>query len=348
MDGSSSSLAVVGTYSDANEDGIYSYRLDRETDSLYELDATTGGVNPSFLAFHPNGKSLYAVNETDSGMLRSFDVDAETGTLTQTNVVDSGGAGPCHCNVVGEYVVVAHYVGGVVSLLPIGEGGRIKEPVDVVRHEGVSVHPERQTQPHPHSAVGSPDSRYVYVPDLGTDQIVSYQLDAEEGELQRSGAISLPDGSGPRHFTIAPGGNVAYVINELNSTIGMLDLDPKAGDLSLRGVVSTLPNNATDENIAADISLHPTGTWLYGSNRGHDSIVIFDVNEQGGLAVKSHEPVRGERPRNFAIDPTGKWLFTGNRRSDNIVMFTIDQNDGTLTAVGEKSIVQEPACMRFQ
>lgn len=341
-----SALAVVGTYSDADEDGIYSYRLDRETGALDELDATAGGEDPSFLAFYPNGEHLYAVNETDPGTVRSFDVDAETGALVETNIVDSGGAGPCHCSVVGEHVVVAHYSGGVVSLLPIGDNGQIEEPVDVVEHEGSGVHPERQTQPHPHSAVGGPNGKYVFVPDLGLDQIVSYRLDADAGELRRSSAVSLPDGAGPRHFVVD--GDVAYVINELDSTIGALDLDAEAGVLSVREIVSTLPEDATEENITADIHLHPSGKWLYGSNRGHDSIAVFDVDEDGGLAATAHESTRGEWPRNFAVDPAGEWLFAENMHSDSVVTFAVDQSDGTLTEAGSKVNVPEPVCMKFR
>lgn len=341
-------LAVVGTYSDVAEDGLYSYRLDQETGALDKLDATSGGEDPSFVAFHSDGEYLYTVSETSSGTVRSFNIDAETGALTQINVVDSGGAGPCHCSVVGQYVVVAHYVSGVVSLLPIGDDGRIKEPVGVVKHKGASVHPERQTQPHPHSAVSSSDGRYVYVPDLGTDQIISYRLDAEEGELRRSSSVRMPDGAGPRHFTVDAGGDVAYVINELDSTIGTLDLDLKSGDLSVREVVSTLPDDATEENTTADIHLHPSGKWLYGSNRGHDSIAVFNVDADGGLTIIGHEPTRGQWPRNFAVDPAGEWLFAENMRSDSVVTFSIDQADGTMTATESETTVSEPTCMKFR
>lgn len=340
-------LAVVGTYSDADENGVFSYRVDRETGALESLDATPGGADPSFLAVHPDGERLYAVNETDPGTVRTLAIDPSSGELTELNSVDSGGDGPCYCSVVSGHLVVAHYAGGVVSLLPIGDDGRIEAPVDVVEHEGSSVDPERQTQPHPHSAVGGPSGRYVYVPDLGTDRVVSYRLDDESGELDRTGAVDLPDGAGPRHFEIGPDGDVAYVINELDSTIATLDLDDETGELSLRETVSTLPEGvAGDDNITADVHLHPSGLRLYGSNRGHDSIAIFDVDEDGGLAAKGHESTRGEWPRHFAIDPTGEWLFAENMRSDAVVTFGVEP-DGTLAHADRETTVPQPVCMRF-
>jgi 6-phosphogluconolactonase len=227
-------LAVVGTYTDRDQAGVYSFRVDRDTGSLRPLDSLSAGQNPSFLSINPGGDTVYAVNETDEGTVRTIGVDRESGALTERAHSASGGDGPCYCSVhpSGEWLFVAHYAGGSVAVLPVDDDGVVRDPITVVEHEGSSADPERQTAAHPHAAVPSPDGAFLLVPVLGTDEVVSYAFDADDGTLKRASAVEFPDGSGPRHLDFGPDGDVAYVITELDSTVATLDYEAETGALS--------------------------------------------------------------------------------------------------------------------
>jgi len=341
----SEQVAHVGTYTDEESEGIYTYRIDVEDDvSIRSETVTQLGDNPSFLAVHPSGEFLYAVQEVEDGRVTAFRRNAD-GSLSRLNQESSGASGPCHCSVhpSGEYLLVAHYTGGAVSILPIRADGEVAPPAEIHRHEGLSVHPERQTPPHPHSITPGPNGRHLYVPDLGTDEIVVYGF--EDGSLERTEAVSLDDGAGPRHLTFHPNEQFAYVINELDSTVTVLERTDR-GSLVERGTVSTLPADYHGENITADIHVHPSGEWVYGSNRGHDSIVTFAVDRDGGeLMPVDYVHTGGEWPRNFALDATGQVLFAENQHSNTILAFRIEESTGE--PIKTDTVVENPAptCM---
>lgn len=262
----SEQVAYVGTYTDKESEGIYTYHIDIKDDVTIRSETVTQiGDNPSFLAVHPSGEFLYAVHDVEDGRVTAFRRDTD-GSLRRLNQESSGASRPCHCSVhpSGEYLLIAHYTGGAVSTLPIRADGGVAPPAETHRHEGSSVHPERQTQPHPHSITPGPTGRHLYVPDLGTDEIVVYEFD--DGALERADAVSIDDGAGPRHLTFHPNEQFAYVINELDSTVTVLERTDR-GSLLERGTVSTLPPDYGGENITADIHVHPSGVWVYGSNR---------------------------------------------------------------------------------
>lgn len=349
MSDTATHLAYLGTYTDGDSEGVYRYRVDASTGEMDRLGATEAGENPTFLAVHPSGDYLYAVNEAGDGGAVAFEVDRETGDLERLNERPTGDAGPCHCSVdaAGEYLLVAHYGGGSVSMLPVGADGALGDPTDVVEHEGSSVG-DRQTEPHPHSINPGPDDRFAYVPDLGTDEVVAYELDREADALERVGATEVHDGAGPRHLDFHPAGRYAYLINELDSTLTALERDPETGALEAVETVETLPPEFDGESYTADVHVHPSGSFVYGSNRGHDSIVAFECDAgTGRLSLVGHESTRGEWPRNFALDPSGDHLFAENRDTDDVVAFDVDGATGELSATGDVEAVPSPVCMQF-
>ena len=351
-------MLYVGTYTSGESKGIYRLHLDLATGALSPAGEPTEAVNPSFLAFHPTRRFLYAVNETGdaptdkTGAVSAFAIDPTTGGLTFLNQQASGGPAPCHLTIdkEGRHALVANYWGGTVAVLPIQADGRLGPASTVVRHEGRSVNPERQTEPHPHSINLDPANRFAFVADLGLDKVVSYRLDGKKGLLARheAGTVRLKPGAGPRHLAFHPDGRQAYVINELDSSITRLAYD--AGDGAMKAVqsVPTLPAGFQGRNITAEIVVHPDGTLLYGSNRGHNSIAIFTIDKAtGALTVAGHQPTGGKTPRNFAIDPTGAYLLAANQESDTIAVFRIDRASGRLESAGRPVRVPRPVCMRM-
>ena len=350
MTGMRSRVAFVGTFTGGESGGVHGYRIDREDGSFDDLGATEAGENPTFLAVHPSGEYLYAANKVDDGAITAFSVDGETGALSRLNRRPSGDAGPCYCAVeaTGRYLLTAHYNGGSAAMHPIESDGRIGEAADVVGHEGSSVHPERQTRSYVHSIVPGPDNRFAYAQDLGADRIVAYEMDLDAGQLRPSEAASVEThpGAGPRHLDFRPNGRVAYVANELDSTLSAFERDPETGALSELAVESTLPEDFEGENYPADVHVHPTGNWLYASNRGQDAIAVFELDERGRPELIDCEPTRGERPRNFALDPAGEFLFAENKDSGDVFSFRVG-DDGLLSATGHVAEVSRPSCLVF-
>ncbi|GAB3419569.1 lactonase family protein [Haloparvum alkalitolerans] len=341
-------IAAVGTYSAATDESVHTVAVDSETGSMRHLDAVAAGPDPTFVTFHPSGEYLYAaVREDEEGVVRSYEVDRETGALTERDGARSGAVAPCYCSVdeTGRYLFVAHYAGGAVSMLSLGPDGGIDPPSEVVEHEGSSVDPDRQTAPHPHSITLGPEDRFAYVPDLGTDEVHVYAVERDEPSLSRVGAVDLAPGSGPRHLSFSPDGDRAYLINELDSTATVLDRGSD-GLLTERSTVSTLPPEFAGENKTAEIAVHPSGEYVYGSNRGLDTIVTFSV-EEGTLARVGQTPTGGEWPRHFAVAPDGSRLFAENRHTDEIVAFDVDADTGVLSRTGESLSVPEPVCMQW-
>ncbi|MFQ5808091.1 MAG: lactonase family protein [Armatimonadota bacterium] len=351
-------LVYIGTYTRGESEGIYVHRLDMATGELVSTGQAAETANPSFLALHPKAGFLYAVGELrqvegrPGSAVSAFAIDPETGGLTLLNQQLSGGAGPCHLTVdaTGRYVLVANYGSGGVAALPIRDDGRLAPASDTVQHEGSSSHPKRQQGPHAHSINLAPDNRFAFVPDLGIDKVMIYKLDLGEGKLPPNDApwAAVKPGAGPRHFAFHPTVRWAYVINELDCTITAFDYDASKGTLTQTQTVPTLPEGFEGTNTCADIHVHPSGKFLYGSNRGHDSIVIFAIDATSGkLTYIGHESTQGQSPRNFGIDPTGTFLLAANQRSDTIVTFRIDADTGTLTPTGHVANVPTPVCVKF-
>jgi 6-phosphogluconolactonase len=351
-------LVYVGTYTTKGSAGIYVYRLDPDTGAL-ELASTAPGLkNPSFVAIHPQGRYLYAVSEVleyagrPGGSVGAFSRDPETGALALLNQQPSHGTAPCHLCVdqTGQFVLAANYGGGSICVLPIEQDGTLGEATDFVQHRGSSVHPRRQEGPHAHSVTLDPANRFAFVADLGLDRIMVYQLDLANGKLLPHDEpwAQVHAGAGPRHFAFHPNGRYAYVIHELNSTLTVFAYDPARGTLKELQTLSTLPEGFTDTNYCADVHVSPSGRFVYGSNRGHDSIVIFQVDQDTGqLTYVDHEPTQGKTPRNFAIDPGGVFLLAANQDSDTIVTFRIDQQTGRLEPTGHVTSVSMPVCVQM-
>jgi len=358
-------LVYVGTYTRrlahvmGKSEGIYVYRMDPSSGDLTHVSTTKDIDNPSFLALHPTRNFLYAVNEVNdfgdaaSGAVSALALNPDDGSLTVLNQVSSQGTAPCHLCVdgTGNYVLTANYGSGSFAILPIQEDGSLAGASDYVQHAGSSVIPERQAGPHAHSVTLSPDDRYAYVADLGLDRIMIYLINWTDGTLTPNPAqqwAQVAPGAGPRHMAFHPNGRVAYVINEIGSTMTVFAFDAAAGTLEEVQTISTLPDDFSGRSHTADVHVHPTGRFVYGSNRGHDSIVCFAADPgDGTLTTVGYESTQGEVPRNFALDPTGAFLYAANQNSDNVVAYRIDADSGQLTPTGHITQVPTPVCLKF-
>jgi 6-phosphogluconolactonase len=348
----------VGTYTGAKSKGIYLAELEMKTGRLTLQGVAATTPNPSFLALHPNGRFLYAVNELDrfsgaaGGSVSGFAIDASTGMLTLLNQQASKGAWPTHLVVdrQGKNVLAANYGGGSVIVFPIDAEGRLGPATGFVKHVGKSVNRSRQEAPHAHGIALDAANRFAYVADLGVDKVLIYRFDAAQGTIVPSDppAADVPPGSGPRHFAFHPGGGFGYVINELTSTVTTFRHHPDTGALDPLQTISTLPADYTRTNSTAEIAVHPSGKFLYGSNRGHNSIAIFAIDATTGLlTLVGHESTQGRTPRGFAIDPTGTYLLAGNQESNTVVVFRIDPATGRLAAVAGPTEVPTPVSFEF-
>jgi 6-phosphogluconolactonase len=351
-------FVYIGTYTRGRSEGIYVYRMEESSGRLEFASVAKGMDNPSFLAIHPQERYLYAVNEVGgragkpSGAVSAFSIDPETGELTYLNQQSSHGTGPCHLSVdqTGQFALVANYGSGSVSVLPIHSDGKLGEATDVVQHQGSSVDPRRQGGPHAHSIILDKANRYAFAPDLGLDKIMIYQLDLTQGKLKPNEEpwAKVKAGAGPRHFTFHPNGRYAYVINELDSTLTAFTYDGTCGRLREVQTVSTVPEDFSGTSYCADVHVSPSGRFIYGSNRGHDSLAIFEIDQDTGrLDYVGHEPTHGKTPRGFAIDPTGTYLLAANQDTDTIVTFRIDQQTGRLMSTGHVAEVPTPVCLKM-
>lgn len=343
----------VGTYTKPEgSKGIYRFTLDLETGKLGGGELAAEAKNPSFLALHPSGEFLYSANEIDgSGGVTAYAIN-EDGTLKLLSQQSSKGAGACHVWVdgAGKNVLVANYGGGNIAALPIADDGSVREATGFVQHTGSSVNPNRQKEPHAHAIYTDGDDRFVYTCDLGTDKVYVYKFDPEKGTLAPNDppAADLAPGSGPRHLAFHPSGGYAYVINELLNTVTVFKHDSEKGVLETIQTVETLPDDFQGSNSTAEIFVHPSGRFLYGSNRGHDSIAVYVINEQSGkLNLVDITPTGGKAPRNFAIDPTGMWLIAANQQTNDMFVFKIDPATGKLTATGQTASLGAPVCIVF-
>lgn len=351
-------LVYVGTYTGPNSQGIYAFRFDAKDGRSEAPFLAAELANPAFLALAPDGRFLYAVGELgtfqgkSAGAVSAFRIDRATGKLELVNQVSSGGAGPCHLTVdaSGKWVVVANYGGGSVAVLPIQPDGGLAERVSFHQHQGSSVNPRRQEGPHAHGVTLDAANRILVVPDLGLDRHLLYRLDATTGRLTPNDPpfAEVKPGAGPRHLVFAPEGKHAYGINELSSTVTAYHYHPAKGSLEELQTLSTLPDGYTGENWTAEIEVHPTGKFVYGSNRGYDSIAVFARDRRRGtLKLVANVATQGKVPRNFAIDPTGDWLWVANQGSDNLVLFRVEPTQGHLVPTGVSSDIGAPVCVKY-
>jgi len=348
----------VGTYTHGKSKGIYIYRMDPSSGNLEYMGEIVGVENPSFLDIDPKKQYLYAVNELKesdgkpSGAVSAFSIDSKTGKLTYLNKQPSHGIDPCHLSVdkTGKFVLVANYGSGGLSVFPIGEGGRLGEATDVVQHKGSSINPKRQEGPHAHSIILDSSNRYAFAADLGLDKVMIYKFDSTKGKLKPNDQpwAAVKAGAGPRHFDFHPSGRYAFLINELDSTFTAFSYDGTKGELREVQTVSTLPKGFEGTSHCADVHVSPSGKYLYGSNRGHDSIATFAIDENTGkLILVGHEPTRGKTPRNFTIDPTESFLLAANQNTDTIATFRIDRGTGRLLPTGGVAEVPTPVCLKM-
>ncbi len=356
-------LVYVGTYTNKTASkGIYVYNFDPGTGKLSPLGVASESEDPSFLAAHPSGKYLYAVNEIDhfgaqkSGAASAFAIDQKTGKLTLLNQAATRGAGPCHISLdkSGKFALVANYDGGSVATFPVNADGTLGEAADFIEHHGSSVDKERQGAPHAHWIGTSPDNRFALAADLGLDEILIYRFNATKGTLAPNDPAfaKLNPGSGPRHLAFHPNGKFAYVLTEMEDSVTAFAYKASNGSLSPLQTVSALSTLRKDykgPKEAAEIAVHPSGKFLYASNRaGIDTISAFSIDPaKGTLQLKNEYPTMGKTPRNFAIDPTGKFLLAANQESNNIVTFRIDSTTGVLSPTGDVVEVPAPVCIVF-
>jgi 6-phosphogluconolactonase len=349
-------FVYVGTYTGEKSKGIYLFRL--ENAMLAPLGVAAETPSPSFLEIDYSRHLLFSVNEVSqfdgkpTGALTAFSIDRATGKLTQLNQQPSMGAGPCHLVLDKQrrHLLVANYSSGSVSVLPVGADGRLGAASDVVQHTGSSVNPDRQKGPHAHCVTMEPGNRFAFVCDLGLDKVMVYRFDAERGKLTPHDPpfAAIKPGSGPRHMVFRPDGRFAYVVNEMSSTVTVLAYTPGSGVLKEIQTVSTLPAYFTGDNTTAEIDVHPSGRWLYASNRGHNTIALFNIDRtKGTLTYVEEQVTRGSTPRHFGIDPSGGHFAVGNQNSDSILMAQIDGGNGRLKPMSNLASAPTPVCMKF-
>jgi len=354
----------VGTYTQplphvvGKGEGIYRFTLDPNDGALKPVGLTANVVSPSFLALHPSQGFLYAVEEAAeapgelTGTVAAFAVSAEDAGLTFLNRQSTRGNGPCHLTVdaTGAYLLVTNHGSGSVAVYPIRTDGSLGEASDLVQHVGSSVHPHAQLGPHAHSVNFDRSNRFAFVCDKGIDKVMIYRLDHGQGKLIPNDPpfAAVRAGSAPRHLAVHPTRPYVFIIDEISSTLISFNLDEETGALSEIQTVSTLPPDYSGQNSTADIRIHPNGKFVYGSNRGHNSLAIFAIDEHSGrLTPLGHESTRGEIPRNFNFDPSGKLLLVANQNTHNVVAFAVDAASGALTPTGAQTSVPSPVCIQY-
>lgn len=351
-------IVYVGTYTGNGSDGIYAFRFDSATGESHVIGLAAPTKNPSFLAIDPDGRFLYAVNEVDAfenvptGAVTVFAIDAASGVLKPLQQVSSLGRGPAHLSLdrTARFLMVANYGGGNVAVFPIGRDGRLGNRTAFMQGHGSSVNRERQEAPHAHAIQVTPDNRRAIVADLGIDKLLVYGFNDKAGTLTADSArnVRVVPGSGPRHIAMTPSGSYLYLVNELTSSVTLFAFNAAEGSLQMKQTLSTLPDGFEGTNTAAGIVVDAKGRFLYVSNRGDDSIVVFSIDPGSArLTLVQRIPSGGKTPRHIALDPTGGWLLSANQNSDLISLFRVDPGNGRLTTTSHSLRVVSPVCVAF-
>lgn len=362
-------LGYIGTYTEpilfgtgqvleGKGKGIYTFEFDGRDGNLKLLGLSEGIVNPSYLVIDQAAKTIYAVNELkiyegqQTGTVSALRIGKHPWELQLLNRQVTMGTDPCHISLdkTGKFAAVANFRSGSITVYSIKADGRLWEQTSFVQHSGSSVDPKRQTGPHAHAVIFDSSNRYLLVPDLGLDKVMVYAFDQNTGLItfQEKKTLSIATGSGPRYLEQHPSGRFFYLVNELRSTITVLRVAD--GNFSLEAIqnISTLPDGYTGYSTCADLHISPSGEFLYASNRGHESIALFQIDRENGLLSSiGHVHTKGKTPRNFAIDPDGNYLLVANQDTDNIVVFSIDSTNGLLVETGIEVSVPTPVCIQF-
>lgn len=345
-------LVFTGSYAEADENGICVYSFDQDRGELQLLDQSSGIKNPTFLNVDTVRNRLYAIGEvsengTKSGEVVTFEFDPSTGKLNQLHRTHGSSNSTCHIqrDPNDKYLIVSSYHGGRVSLIALDDHGVAAELLDEQYHEGHRVNADQQ--PRAHSAFFSPDEKYIFVQDLGLDKIIAYRINESDKKLEFHGETQLTPGSGPRHLAFHPNGKFAYVINELNSTVMVFRYISAEGRLEMLQTISTLPDDFEGESYCAEIAVSEDGRTVYGSNRGHDSIVVFSVDASSGeLSPLQYISTEGGHPRHFSLMPGGKFMIVANRDGNNLVLYKVDSDNGTLQFTGKTMKQSKPVCVK--
>src|SRR6186713_1337023 len=344
-------LLIIGTFTSGTSDGIYVYKFNTETgENSFVSSVKTS--NPSYLTISPNKKFVYAVNEDAPGNVTAFVFNKPNNMLLQVNQQPSQGKHPCYITIdkTGKWVIVGNYGSGTLAVLPVNKDGSLGKPTDSVLHEGSSVNSERQVSAHVHATVLNSNNKTLYVPDLGMDDVMLYNLDTKTGKLKEfvPPFIATEPGAGPRHIDIHPNGKYAYLMEELTGSVSVYEIE-KNGYLSLLQNISGLPRDFDGAVGSADIHVSPDGKFLYCSNRGSsNSISVFKINQgTGKITLVGHQSTLGKTPRNFNFDPSGNFLLVANQNSDDIIVFNIDKKTGLLKDSGKKISVPNPVCIKW-
>lgn len=351
-------LVFISAFAPGEKGAIHAYKMNPQTGELKLVERTSDVENPFFLAVSPDDKFLYSIHAPgkfsgkDNEFVSAFALEGRTGKLKLLNRQSSLGTASCHLDIdkSGKAVVVANYTTGSVASLPVKEDGSLGEPESFIQHTGSSVNPQRQKEPHAHCSVISPDQKYVFAADLGLDKILAYQLDSKTAKLtpaEQPFVRTIP-GAGPRHLTFHPDGKQMYVINELKNSITEFDYNPESGMLVEGQTISTLPEDFTGTSHCADLKFTPDGRFLYGTNRGHDSIAAYQVDDQGKLTLLEIEPSLGKGPQNLAVTADGKFLICANMPGNNVVVFKIDDKTGKLSPAGDPVEITSPSCIMIR
>jgi len=349
-------MIYIGTYTSGKSEGIYGYQFDPQSGALTRINSIKS-TNPSFLAIDRSKRYLYAVNEVGeflgkpSGGVSAYEIERPNLNLRLLNEQATQGADPCHLTVDSKrrVLLVANYTGGSVTVLPIRPDGTLGMVMDVEQHEA-SGPKEQQKGPHAHCIMLDRNERFAFASDLGTDKVMIYRFDRATGKLTpaQQAFAELEAGAGPRHLTFHPNGKYLYVIDELDSTMTVFGYDELHATLTHIDTVSTLPSHFSGTSYCADVHVSQSGKFLYGSNRGHNSIVVFEIDPRTGkLKLVQHISTAGDWPRNFTIDPSGTFLLVANQRSDNVVTFSIHPNNGQLKPTGHNETIPSPVCLKF-
>jgi len=350
-------VVFISAFASGEKGAIHAFSFDGKAGGLKLLNRTTDVESPFFLALSPNGKHLYSIDAEkfggeDNEFVAAYSIEGRGGKLQRLNRQDAKGTASCYLDVdsTGKTVVVANYSAGDIAALPIRKDGSLGEAASYIKHKGSSVDPARQKSAYAHSIEVSPDNRFALAADLGADRVFVYRLNAKKsaltpGKAQSSAIVAA--GSGPRHLTFHPNGNRVYVINELKNTVTFFTYNEKTGELEAQQTISTLPTDFTGTSYTADVKITPDGKFLYGTNRGHDSIAIFRIEKDGVLSLVKIEPSLGKGPQNLLITPNGRWLICANMAGHNVAVFGINADTGQLNASGDPIEMPSPSCIRW-